>query len=73
MKRMRAAYAVDAIAVGLCKPGEAIGSCSGKYNYYKTTNACKVGKRAKITISCDGHTKGSEQDSCKGNIKMLLV
>ena len=73
VKRMRATYTEDAVAVGLCKSGEAIGSCTGKYNHYTTTSACKMGKRTKITISCDGHTQGTEKDSCTGIIKILLI
>ena len=73
MKRMRATYTEDAVAVGLCKSGEAIGSCTGKYNHYTTTSACKIGKRVKITISCDGHTQGTEKDSCAGIIKIMLI
>ena len=73
MKRTNTAYTEDAIAVGQCKSGEAISSCTGNYNHYKTTNECKAGQKAKITISCDGHTQGSEIDSCAGYIDILII
>ena len=57
--------------VGKCWPGEAINSCTGGVNLYTTdTPQCKKGHEygggVKITISCDGHTKGTEKTSCSG-------
>jgi len=57
-------YDQDAIEVGKCRSGESINSCSSGCNQYKNTGWCKKGNGVKITISCEGHTKGTEKDSC---------
>jgi len=64
-------YSQDAIVVGRCGPGEAINSCTAGFNFYNTIYQCKKGQKntkkgVKITISCDGHTKGTEKTSCSG-------
>ena len=61
-------YDQDAIEVGQCRSGESINSCTSSNNKYKKTGWCKKGKEVKITISCEGHTKGTEKDSCPGEI-----
>ena len=65
------AYNVDAIEIGFCKSGETIDSCTGGNNYYENTSRCQTGKYVAITISCTGHTPGTEKKSCRGKIKDL--
>ena len=72
--KMDASYSENAIRVGKCRPGESIGSCTGGGNYYdQFISSCNAGKNVKITISCDGHTPGSEIISCIGNIEKLQI
>ena len=66
-------YSQDAIVVGKCGPGEAINSCTAGHNFYSTTKMYQcykdqknARKGVKITILCDGHTKGTEKTSCSG-------
>ena len=68
--KMDASYGKHAIRVGKCGPGESIGSCGGAKRY-KLVGTCMSGKDVKVTISCDGHTPGSEIISCIGNIEKL--
>ena len=75
----RGHYSQDAIVVGKCGPGEAINSCTAGHNFYSTTKVyqCKKDypsrKGVKITISCDGHTKGTEKTSCSGKTEKMQL
>ena len=71
--KMNGSYSENAIRVGKCKPGESIGSCTGGANLYYTVSSCNADKKVKVTISCDGHTPGSEMISCIGNIEKLQI
>ena len=72
-KKMDANYVENAIRVGKCKPGESISACTGGANSYELGSSCHAGKNVKVTISCDGHTPGSEIISCIGNIGKLQI
>ena len=52
------AYTKDAMAVGLCKPGEQFTHCSGGGNGWGDLDfnggSCKKGKHVKIEVICDG-------------------
>ena len=61
-------YGQDAIMIGECNPGDAIKSCRGGSNSYSFNDNCKVGNNAKILITCDWRTQGSEWNSCPGKI-----
>ena len=57
--------------MGKCKFGETLDSCSASHNYYNKPESCEAskiydGKHIGITISCSGHTAGSEIQSCSG-------
>ena len=60
--------------VGKCMRHERINSCTGGMNLYTADTLkvpqCKKGHEygggVKITISCEGHTKGTEKTSCSG-------
>ena len=72
--KMNASYSEYALRVGKCRPGESIGSCTGGGNYYdEFVGSCSAGLNVKVTISCDGHTPGSEIISCIGNIEKLQI
>ena len=72
-KKMDANYVENAIRVGKCKPGDSIGACTGGFNWYELDSSCHADKKVKVTISCDGHTPGSEIISCIGNIGKLQI
>ena len=66
-------YKDDAIQVGKCSSEETIDSCTAAQNPYTKTGWCQAGylydgKHIGFTISCDGHTAGSEIQSCWGKI-----
>ena len=66
-------YKEDAIQVGKCNSGETIDSCKAQKNLYTNTESCEAGylydgKHIGLTISCNGHTAGSEIHSCTGKI-----
>ena len=71
--KMNANYSEYAIRIGRCDPGESISSCMGDSKSYNYAPGCRPGNEVKITISCDGHTPGSEIISCIGNIEKLQV
>ena len=73
-RTMDDSYSENAIRVGKCRPGESISSCTGGGNYYdEFIPSCNAGKSVKVTISCDGHTPGTEIISCMGKIEKLQI
>ena len=63
-------YTVDAITIGKCYAGEELETCSGGCNDKAVGNGCAecaTGESVKMIINCEGHNKGTEASTCKGN------
>ena len=67
-RRLAGVLDEDAIKIGQCNSGDTLEACTGGCNDYTRADGgcakCGVGKRAKITIACQGNS--TKYSSCNG-------